>query len=127
MDLEDAVRGADVICTVTHSAEAFVRGEWLNERVHINAVGAVGLAARELDDAVMREAAVVVEQRAAALKESAEIAESGSPIYAELGELLAGSTPHPVANKTVYKSLGVAVEDVVAARMIWRKAVSSLR
>jgi thiomorpholine-carboxylate dehydrogenase len=85
------------------------------------------LAARELDDAVMREAAVVVEQRAAALKESAEIAESGSPIYAELGELLAGSTPHPVANKTVYKSLGVAVEDVVAARMIWRKAVSSLR
>ncbi len=127
MGLEEAVRGADVICTVTHSAEAFVRGEWLNERVHINAVGAVGLAARELDDAVMREAAVVVEQRAAALKESAEIAESGSPIYAELGELLAGSTPHPVANKTVYKSLGVAVEDVVAARMIWRKAVSSLR
>jgi len=89
--------------------------------VHINAVGAVGLVARELDDAVMRNAAVIVENRAAALAESAEIVTSGSPIYAELGELLAKTKTRPAAPKTVYKSLGVAVEDVSAARMIWRK------
>jgi ornithine cyclodeaminase/alanine dehydrogenase-like protein (mu-crystallin family) len=123
MALEDAVRGADVLCSVTHAAEAFVRGEWLKEHVHINAVGAVGLVARELDDAVMHGAAVIVEERAAAMRESAEIVASGSSIYAELGELLAQTKPHPAAPKTVYKSLGVAVEDVSAARMIWRKAI----
>jgi thiomorpholine-carboxylate dehydrogenase len=121
--LEDAVRSADVICSVTHSSEPFVRGEWLKQRVHINAVGSVGLVARELDDAVMHNAAVIVEQRAAAMNESAEIVSSGSAIYAELGELLAQTKPHPAAAKTVYKSLGVAVEDITAARMIWQRAV----
>ena len=121
--LEEAVGAADVICTVTHSSEPFVRGQWLKPRVHINAVGAVGLVHRELDDAVMHNAAVVVEQRAAALNESAEIVSTGSPIYAELGELLAQTKPRPAAHKTVYKSLGVAIEDVSAARLIWRKAL----
>ncbi len=125
--LEDAVRGADVICTVTHSSEAFVRGEWLKPRVHINAVGAVGLVARELDDSVMDQAAVIVEQRAAAVVESAEIIGSASPIYAELGELLAQAKPLPTAPKTIYKSLGVAIEDVSAARRIWQKAVARLQ
>jgi ornithine cyclodeaminase/alanine dehydrogenase-like protein (mu-crystallin family) len=124
MALEEVVRGGDVICSVTHASEAVVRGEWLKERVHVNAVGAVGLAARELDDEAMREAAVVVEQRAAAERESAEIVRSGAPIYAELGEILAATKAKPTEGKTVYKSLGVAVEDVSAARMIWRKALS---
>jgi thiomorpholine-carboxylate dehydrogenase len=124
MDLEEAVRGADVICSVTHAHEAFVRGEWLKERVHINAVGAVGMEARELDDAAMQGAAIVVEQREAAEKESAEIVRSGEAIYAELGEILAGTKAKPQQGKTVYKSLGVAVEDLSAARMICRKAVS---
>jgi thiomorpholine-carboxylate dehydrogenase len=124
MDLEEAVRGADVICSVTHAGEAFVRGAWLKECVHVNAVGAVGLAARELDDEAMRGAAVVVEQRAAAQRESAEIVHSGALIYAELGELLSQSAAKPQQRKTIYKSLGVAVEDVTAARMVWRKAIS---
>jgi ornithine cyclodeaminase/alanine dehydrogenase-like protein (mu-crystallin family) len=127
MALEDSIRSADVICSVTHSSEAFVRGEWLKEEVHINAVGAVGLVARELDDAVMRNASVVVESRAAALTESAEIVASGSPIFAELGELLAGTATRPAATKTVYKSLGVAIEDVTAAAMVWRKSLSLTR
>lgn len=125
MSLENAVRDADVICTVTHSAEPFVRGEWLKERVHINAVGSVGLVARELDDAAMQNAAVVVEQRASAMSESAEIVNSGSAIYAELGELLGQSKPCPGTSKTVYKSLGVAIEDVCAARLIWQKAMGA--
>jgi thiomorpholine-carboxylate dehydrogenase len=122
-DLEEAIRGGDVICSVTHASEPFVRGDWLKERVHVNAVGAVGLAARELDDAVMQGAAIVVEQRKAAERESAEIMCSGSVIYAELGELLAQTNAKPPQSKTVYKSLGVAVEDVSAAWMIWRKSL----
>jgi ornithine cyclodeaminase/alanine dehydrogenase-like protein (mu-crystallin family) len=121
MDLEAAVRGADVICSVTHASEPFVRGEWLNERVHVNAVGAVGMQARELDVQAMHGSAIVVEQRAAAERESAEIVGSGVPIYAELGEILARTKAKPKQTKTIYKSLGVAVEDVCAARMIWGK------
>ena len=96
-------------------------------RVHINAVGAVGLVARELDDSAVDQAAVIVEQRAAAVDESAEIVGSASPIYAELGELLAQAKPQPTAPKTIYKSLGVAIEDVSAARLIWQKAVARLQ
>jgi thiomorpholine-carboxylate dehydrogenase len=92
--------------------------------VHVNAVGAVGLAARELDDAVMQGAAIVVEHRKAAVRESAEIMCSGAAIYAELGELLAHTKAKPQQGKTVYKSLGVAVEDVSAAWMIWRKSLT---
>jgi thiomorpholine-carboxylate dehydrogenase len=124
VELEEAVRKADVICTVTHSSEAFVSGKWLKPRVHINAVGAVGLIARELDNAAVHGAAIVVEQRESALKESAEVIDSGADIHAELGEILAGVKPRPQASKTIYKSLGVAVEDVSAARMIWRKALA---
>jgi thiomorpholine-carboxylate dehydrogenase len=124
MDLEEAVRGADVICSVTHASDALLRGEWLKERVHVNAVGAVGMAARELDDEAMRGAGIVVEQREAAERESAEIVRSGAVIYAELGEVLAQTKAKPEQGKTVYKSLGVAVEDISAARMLLQKAVS---
>jgi len=123
-ELEEAVRAADVICTVTHSSEPFVRGEWLKPAVHINAVGAVGLTARELDVAAVQGAAIVVEHRESAQRESAEIVGSSASIYAELGEILAGVKPRPQANKTIYKSLGVAVEDISAARMVWRRALA---
>lgn len=123
-DLEEAVRGADVMCSVTHATDAFVRGEWLKQRVHINAVGAVGMAARELDAEAIHGAALVVEHRESALKESAEINGSAANIYAELGEILGQAKAKPPAAKTIYKSLGVAVEDISAAAMIWRKALS---
>jgi thiomorpholine-carboxylate dehydrogenase len=124
VELEEAVRNANVICTVTYASEAFVRGEWLKPNVHINAVGAVGLTARELDEAAVQGAAIVVEQRESALKESAELSDPGASIYAELGEILAGVKPPPQESKTIYKSLGVAVEDISTARMIWRKALA---
>jgi thiomorpholine-carboxylate dehydrogenase len=121
MTAENAVRGADIVVTVTHSSEAVLRGEWIKEGAHVNAVGAVGLHARELDDRAMQQSAIVVESREAAASESGDIVQSSVPVYAELGEILAGDTSRPVARNTVYKSLGVAVEDVAAARMIYRK------
>ena len=125
MTAKQAVRDADVIVTVTHSFEPVLRGEWIAEAAHINAVGAVGLHARELDDSAMRESAVVVESRQAAMNEAGDIVHSGAPIYAELGEILSGSKPKPQSRHTVYKSLGVAVEDVAVARLIYRKFLAS--
>jgi ornithine cyclodeaminase/alanine dehydrogenase-like protein (mu-crystallin family) len=123
MPLEQAVRGADVITTVTNYTEPFLEGAWLKEGAHINAVGAVGTWSRELHDSVFDRATVAVESREAALRESGEIIHSNSQIYAELGELLAGTKAKPPMGNTVYKGLGVAVEDVAAARLIYRKTL----
>ncbi len=114
---ERAIRDADVIVTVTGSREPVLRGAWLKEDAHVNAIGSVGLVHRELDDEAMNRAvAVLVESRESAMKESAEIVQSGVAIYAELGEILAGSKPKPQSGITIYKSLGIAVEDIAAAR-----------
>jgi thiomorpholine-carboxylate dehydrogenase len=125
MSAVDAVKDADVIVTVTQSAEPVLQGEWLKQGAYVNAVGAVGLQARELDTAAMRGAAVIVESREAAMEEAGDIVQAGVPIYAELGEILSGVKPKPQSRVTVYKSLGVAVEDLAAARMILRKVVGT--
>ncbi len=114
---EEAVRDADVVVTVTASSEPVLRGKWLKPGVMINAVGAVGPTRRELDDDAMR-GAFVVDSREAALKESGDMLLAGATIYAELGELLAGAKPKPEAGITVFKSLGLAVEDLAAARLV---------
>ena len=123
---EEAVRGADVVVTATSSTQPILLGTWLKQGVLVNAIGAVGPVARELDDEAMRSTAVIVESREAALRESAEILQSGAAVYAELGEILAGSKPRPTARHTVYKSLGIAVEDVSVAHLIYRKAQKAL-
>ena len=119
MDAESAVRGADVVVTVTYSAEPVLKGAWLSPGVLVNAVGAVGPAKRELDDEAVQ-GTVVVDSRAAAVQESGDIIHSGAPVYAELGELLAGARPIPTGgNRVIFKSLGLAVEDVAAAKLVW--------
>jgi ornithine cyclodeaminase/alanine dehydrogenase-like protein (mu-crystallin family) len=125
MSAEQAVRGADVIVTATAAVEPILRGAWVKPGAYVNAVGAIGPVARELDDELMRSAAVVVESRESARHESAEIAQSGVAVYAELGELVAGTLRKPTAPVTVYKSLGIAIEDVVAARLVYRAAVET--
>jgi ornithine cyclodeaminase/alanine dehydrogenase-like protein (mu-crystallin family) len=122
---ERAVRGADVIVTVTNACEPILQGAWLKQGAHVNAVGAVGPKPREVDDAGMKNAVVVVESREAALQESGEIAHSGAQIYAELGELLAGLKPKPHGKTTLFKSLGIAVEDVAAAALVYRRATGA--
>ncbi len=119
---ENAVRGAEVIVTATNASEPILRGEWLKDGAHVNAVGAVGPKPREIDDEAMRKAVVVVESREAAISESGDIIQSGATVYAELGEILAGTKPKPLGRTTIYKSLGVAVEDIAAARLVYEKA-----
>lgn len=114
---EDAVRGADVIVTVTNSSEPVLQGAWLKPGALVNAVGAVGPKNREVDDDAMR-GAVIVDSREAAMKESGDVLLASAPVYAELGELLAGTKPMPQAKITVFKSLGLAVEDLAAAKLV---------
>lgn len=116
--IEEAVRDADVVVTVTSASEPILRGEWLKPGAYVNAVGAVGPARRELDDAVMR-AAIVVESRAAAERESGDVILAGAPICAELGELLAHPARKLPGGRVVFKSLGIAVEDIAAASIVY--------
>jgi ornithine cyclodeaminase/alanine dehydrogenase-like protein (mu-crystallin family) len=114
---EEAVRGADVVVTVTGSREPVLCGSWLKPGALVSAVGAVGAKNRELDSDTMR-GAVIVDSREAAMKESGDILLANASIYAELGELLAGTKPLPQAKITVFKSLGLAVEDLASAMLV---------
>jgi ornithine cyclodeaminase/alanine dehydrogenase-like protein (mu-crystallin family) len=125
MSAEEAVRGADVVVTVTHSPTPVLRGEWLSDGVLVNAVGAVGRTTREVDTDAMS-GAVIVDSRAAAEQEAGDVLLAGATIYAELGELAAGTKPLPAAKRTVFKSLGLAVEDLAAARLVYDAAMSRI-
>jgi len=118
MDAESAVRGADVVVTATASGRPVLKGAWLKPGAHVNAVGACLPTWRELDDDVMANG-VVVDSREAALKESGDVILSGSEIIAEAGEIFAGVKSIPASRKTVFKSLGLAVEDIAAAQLVF--------
>ena len=120
MAAEDAVRGADVIVTATSAREPVLKGAWLKAGAHVNSVGWPGPQGRELDDDVMRNL-LVVDTRAAVLNEAGDVLLSGAEIYAELGEVLTGAKPVPRDVTTVFKSVGMAVEDIVAARLVFER------
>jgi ornithine cyclodeaminase/alanine dehydrogenase-like protein (mu-crystallin family) len=122
---EEAVGDADVVLTVTSAAEPILRGEWLRPGAYVNAVGGVGLGRRELDVSVFNGATVVVESRDAAAQESGEIITAGANIHAEIGELLFGARRLPPTDRVVFKSLGIAVEDITAAALVYTARVSA--
>ncbi|MEK6226398.1 MAG: ornithine cyclodeaminase family protein [Chloroflexota bacterium] len=130
VDIQQAVREADVVCACTHSAEPVVRREWLKPGAHVNSVG-YNTAGREVDGATFRDALVVVESRAATLAAPpagsndiamaiAEGAMTREHVHAELGELVSGTRPgrKDASQITLYKSVGVAVQDAAAAAMV---------
>ena len=118
MDLESAVRGADVLVTATNSLQPFLKGEWLKQGAHINAVGSPRPTWRELDDVAMHNV-LIVDSREAALKESGDVILSKAPIFAEAGEVFAGLKIPQRSATSVFKSLGIAVEDIAAARLVY--------
>ena len=125
--VEEVVRGADVVCTCTTAREPVLRREWLAPGAHVNAVGASVPSARELDEETMRAATVVVDRRESALNEAGELLIprlGGDAIAAELGEVLTGAHPGRSApdELTVFKSLGLAVEDLAAAELVVDRA-----
>ncbi len=129
---EEAVRAADVLCTVTALAEPIVQREWLKPGVHINAVGSSIPTTRELDTATMAAAALFVDRRESTLNEAGDFlfpqregAIGPEHIRAELGELLLGTAPGRESEDeiTVFKSLGLAVEDLAAAELVLARAL----
>jgi ornithine cyclodeaminase len=127
----EAVEGADLVCTTTSAKEPIVKGEWLAPGVHVNAVGACFPTTRELDTAAVRDARVIVDRRESALNEAGEIllpikegAFGADHIVGELGEVLLGTVKGRTSpiEKTVFKSLGIAVEDLAAAHHIYLAA-----
>jgi thiomorpholine-carboxylate dehydrogenase len=118
MELEMVVNGADVIVTATNSLEPFLQGRWLKRGAHINAVGSPRPTWRELDDDTMHNI-LVVDSREAVLKESGDVILSRAPIFAEAGELFAGTRAADRSATTVFKSVGIAVEDIATARLVY--------
>jgi ornithine cyclodeaminase/alanine dehydrogenase-like protein (mu-crystallin family) len=119
---EETVRGADVVVTVTSSKTPVLKGSLLKPGCHVNAVGACRPDWRELDDEAMANV-VFVDSREGVLKESGDVILSGANIYAELGEALAGKLPSRANETTIFKSLGMAVEDIAAAMLVYRSAI----
>lgn len=123
---EDAVRGADVIVVATTSRTPILRGEWLSPGVHINAIGAPRPDWRELDDQVLQKAKLYVESREAATRESGDVIAARS-IFAEIGEVVGGTKPGRESEEevTLFKSVGVAVEDLASAELVYREALAA--
>jgi ornithine cyclodeaminase/alanine dehydrogenase-like protein (mu-crystallin family) len=118
MGLEAAVRGADVIVTATNALEPFLKGEWLIQGAHVNAVGSPRPTWRELDDDAMQNT-LIVDSREAALKEAGDVILSKATIFAEAGEVFAGLKVPQRSATTVFKSVGIAVEDIATARLVY--------
>jgi ornithine cyclodeaminase/alanine dehydrogenase-like protein (mu-crystallin family) len=120
--LEAAVREADVVVTATSTREPILKGDWLKPGAHVNAVGASRPDWRELDDAAMRNV-VIVDSYDGARKESGDVILSGAAPFAELGEILNGTKRVAPGATTIFKSLGMAVEDVAAAKLVYEANV----
>jgi len=123
---EEAVRGADVVVVATTSQTPVLSGAWLSPGTHINAVGAPRPTWRELDDDVLRKARIYVESREAATRESGDVIAAGQ-VVAEIGEVVTGAKRgrESAGEITLFKSVGVAIEDVVSADLVYRKAVQA--
>ncbi len=127
----DAVRGADIVCTVTSAREPVLRGEWLEPGMHVNAVGASQPDARELDSAAVARSRIFADRRESLLKESADLLVpmreglvSEQHVVAELGEILIGKARGrgSATEITLFDSLGLAVEDLAAACHVYERA-----
>jgi ornithine cyclodeaminase len=129
---EAAVRNADVVCTTTAASEPVLRGDWLAPGVHVNAVGSSVVSARELDSEAVRRARLYVDRRESVLAEAGDFliprkegVINDTHIVGELGELVLGrvSGRRSAQEITLFKSLGIAIEDVASARFIYERAV----
>jgi ornithine cyclodeaminase len=128
----DAVEGANLVCTTTASAQPVLRGAWLAPGAHVNAIGAVGPANRELDTAAVARSRLYVDRRESALNEAGEFVQAKAEgaigdghIVAEIGEVVAGLASGRTDDEevTVFRGVGLAIEDLAAARLVYARAV----
>jgi ornithine cyclodeaminase/alanine dehydrogenase-like protein (mu-crystallin family) len=117
---EQAVSGADVVLTLTSSPVPILQGRWLKKDATVCAIGAATPERRELDAETMR-GAVVVESREAALREAGDILLAKAGVSAEIGELLNGAEIDRKGLPVVFKSVGIAIEDIAAAKLVYER------
>jgi len=131
---KEAVEDADLICTVTAATEPVVFGDWISPGAHINAVGACTPKARELDGATMARSTLFTDRKESLLAEAGDFllaradgAIDDSHIQSELGDVLEGKIRGRRSNDeiTLFKSLGIAVEDLAAGKHIYAKALAA--
>jgi len=127
-----AVEGADIVCTLTGSPEPILEGRWLTPGTHVNLVGASQRNVREADDEVVTRARFFVDLKLSALAEAGEwhhARQAGlveeAHMLAEIGEVLEGRLAGRLSPSdiTVYKSVGMAAQDLAAAHVIYERAV----
>jgi ornithine cyclodeaminase len=131
-DVGEAVRGADIVVTVTSAVEPVLRREWLADGVHVNAVGACVPTARELDTDTVASGLFYVDRRESAVAEAGDLVLAGlgaDHIVGELGEVLTGAAPgrRRDTDITIFESLGLAVEDLAAAAFSVERATATGR
>jgi len=124
LSAEEAVNDADIIVTVTLSSTPILKKAWVKEGCHINAVGAFRADRAEVDADLMRNAVVYVDTKAAALKEAGDIIIADAEIYAEIGEIINGTKEAKYEPYTVFKSIGMAMEDAVAAKLVYETYIA---
>ena len=129
--VQEAVDGADIICTVTSSPDPILMGEWLSPGVHINAVGSSVPFVRELDGEAVKRSKLFVDRRESAINEAGDFVIAkreglvdDDHILGELGEVLTKMVPGRTSPQdiTLFKSVGLAIEDLAAARHVYDKA-----
>jgi len=132
-DTRAAVEAADLICTATNSPTPLFEGAWLRPGAHINAIGAYTKTMRELDSETVRRSRVIVDRRQAAQVEAGDIViptQEGvigsDHVVGELAEVVTGITPGRTAAQeiTLFKSVGLALQDAVTAALVYRRAVA---
>lgn len=129
---QEAVADADIVCTVTASTTPIVQGAWIKEGAHVNAIGACRAKDRELDTELVRQAELFVDRTESAVNEAGDYliplqegAIGEGHILAEMGELLVGAKEgrRSATSITLFKSLGLACEDLAAAHYIYKEAI----
>lgn len=132
--VEQAVRGADAICTLTSSSEPIVKGDWLEPGQHLNLVGSSLRSSREVDDETVRRGYFITDSRSHALSQAGELLHAieqrvvdQSHLKGEIGEVLAGSVAGRSSDDqiTIYKSLGHAAQDMALAHALLLRAGKS--
>lgn len=131
---EEAVRGAGIVCTLTAATQPVLHGEWLAQGAHVNAVGSSVPPFRELDTAVVARSRIYVDMRECVLRESDDLHEPireglirESDIAGELSDMVSGGCPLRTGRDeiTLFKSVGMAIEDLAAVRFLYERALQS--
>lgn len=119
MSVAEAVKDADIINTCTMASQPILKAEWVKPGTHINSVGAPSPDKQELEEELVRKATIYADSKVAAYSESGDVIKAGASVFAEIGEVILQTQKAKKNSTTIFKSLGLAVEDAVSAHLMY--------